>query len=77
MDSTSVYLVMSLPFFIIGWGFFSNRYLLPAWLAISMILAAVLCHARIAPLRNPLLIRIGLLASCAVFYVYVSRGIVI
>ncbi|MGN6224948.1 EpsG family protein [Pseudoxanthomonas sp.] len=77
MDSTSVYLVMSLPFFIIGWGFFSNRYLLPAWLAVSMILAAVLCHARIAPLRNPLLIRIGLLASCAVFYVYVSRGIVI
>lgn len=77
LDSTSVYLVMSLPFFLIGWGFFSNRYLLPAWLAVSMILAAVLCHARIAPLRNPLLIRIGLLASCGVFYIYVSRGIVI
>ena len=68
---------MSLPFFLIGWGFFSNRYLLPAWLAVSMILAAVLCHARIAPLRNPLLIRAGLLASCGVFYIYVSRGIVI
>ncbi len=77
LDSTSVYLVMSLPFFLIGWGFFSNRYLLPAWLAVSMILAAVLCHARIAPLRNPLLIRAGLLASCGVFYIYVSRGIVI
>lgn len=77
LDSTSVYLVMSLPFFLIGWGFFSNRYLLPAWLAVSMILAAVLCHARIAPLRNPLLIRVGLLASCGVFYIYVSRGIVI
>ncbi|WP_141452825.1 EpsG family protein [Pseudoxanthomonas sp. z9] len=77
LDSTSVYLVMSLPFFLIGWGFFSNRYLLPAWLAVSMILAAVLCHARFAPLRNPLLIRVGLLASCGVFYIYVSRGIVI
>lgn len=77
LDSTSVYLVMSLPFFLIGWGFFSNRYLLPAWLAVSMILAAVVCHARIAPLRNPLLIRAGLLASCGVFYIYVSRGIVI
>ncbi len=77
LDSTSVYLVMALPFFMIGWGFFSNRYLLPAWLAASLILGAMLCHGRIALLRNPLLIRCGLLASCAVFYLYVSRGIVI
>lgn len=77
LDSTSVYLVMVLPFFLIGWGFFSNRYLLPGWLAISIILAAVLCHARIAPLRNPLFIRCALLASCLVFYVFVHRNIVI
>ncbi len=77
LDSTSVYLVMSLPFFIIGWGFFSNRYLLPAWLSISLIIGAVLCHNRVALLRNPLLIRLGLLASCLVFFIYVSRGIVI
>jgi hypothetical protein len=68
---------MVLPFFMIGWGFFSNRYLLPGWLAVSMILAAVLCHARIAPLRNPLVLRCGLLASCLVLYVLVSRGLVI
>lgn len=77
MDSTSVYLAMALPFFMVGWGFFSNRYLLPGWLATSLILAAVMCHCRLAPLRNPLLIRVGLVASCAVLYLYVSRGIVI
>ena len=77
LDSTSVYLVMVLPFFMIGWGFFSNRYLLPGWLAVSMMLAAVLCHARIAPLRHPLLIRAGLIGACLVFFLYVSWGIVI
>ncbi|MEZ0474686.1 EpsG family protein [Luteimonas sp. B3_2_R+30] len=76
-NSTAVYLVMLLPFFSIGWGFFSNRYLLPGWLAVSLILAAVLCHSRIALLRNPLLVRIGLVASCAVFYVLVTNVIVI
>jgi len=76
-DSTAVYLVMLLPFFAIGWGYFSNRYLLPGWLAVSMILASVLCHSRIPMLRNPLLIRLGLIASCAVFYVYVVNVIVI
>ncbi len=76
-DSTAIYLVMLLPFFAIGWGFFSNRYLLPGWLAVSVIVAGILCHSRIALLRNPLLIRFGLLASCAVFYVYVINVIVI
>jgi hypothetical protein len=77
IDSTAVYLVMALPFFVIGWGFFSNRYLLPAWLAGSLIFAAIACYNRIALLRNALLIRVGLLASCGAFYLYVSRGIVI
>ncbi len=75
--STSVYLVMLLPFFAIGWGYFSNRYLLPGWLAVSLILAAMLCHSRLATLRNPLLIRLGLVGSCGVFYFLVTRGIVI
>ena len=77
MDSTAVYLVMLLPFFAVGWGYFSNRYLLPAWLAVSLILAAILCSNRISLLRQPLLIRFFLIVSCAVFYIYVSRGIVI
>lgn len=76
-DSTAIYLVMLLPFFAIGWGFFSNRYLLPGWLAVSIILAGIVCHSRIAMLRNPLMIRLGLIASCAVFYVYVINVIVI
>lgn len=76
-DSTGVYLVMLLPFFAIGWGFFSNRYLLPGWLAISLILAAMVCHSRLPVLRHPLLLRLGLLVSCAVFYFYVTNEIVI
>jgi hypothetical protein len=68
---------MQLPFFAIGWGYFSNRYLLPGWLAVSLVLAAMACHSRLALVRNPLLIRVGLVASCAVFYFYVTRGIVI
>ena len=76
-DSTAVYLVMLLPFFAIGWGYYSNRYLLPAWLAVSLMLAAILCNARFPILRNPLLIRLALVASCGVFYFYVTRVIVI
>jgi EpsG-like putative glucosyltransferase len=76
-DSTAVYLVMLLPFFAIGWGYYSNRYLLPAWLAASLIVAAILCHSRFGLLRNPLLIRMGLVASCGAFYFYVTRGLVI
>jgi len=77
LDSTAVYLVMLLPFFAVGWGYFSNRYLLPAWLAVSLILAAILCSSRLSLLRQPLLVRFLLLASCVVFHAYVSRGIVI
>ncbi|WP_206860904.1 EpsG family protein [Lysobacter changpingensis] len=76
-ESAAVYLVMTLPFFGVGWGYFSNRYLLPAWLSVSLILAAMLVHSRLAPLRNPLLLRFGLLLSCAVFYYYVTNEILI
>lgn len=76
-DSTSVYLVMLLPFFAVGWGFFSNRYLLPAWLSASLMLAAVVRFNRIPALRHPLTIGLGLLASCAVFAYYVTHGVVV
>ena len=76
-DAASAYLVMLLPFFVIGWGYFSNRYLLPGWLAVSLILAAACCYSRIAPLRQPLLLGAGLAAACGVLFFYVSRGIVI
>jgi hypothetical protein len=76
-ESTATYLVMLLPFFTIGWGSYSNRFLLPAWLATSLVLAAILCHSRIAPLRNPLLIWVGLIVACPVFYYYVTNVIVI
>lgn len=76
-QSSAVYLVMLLPFFAIGWGNYSNRYLLPGWLAVSLILAAVVCCSRIGPLRHPLTVRLGLVAACAVFYYLVVNVIVI
>lgn len=77
VESTAVYLVMALPFFIIGWGYFSNRYALPAWMAASLIFAAILWHSRVPLLRNPVILRLALLASCVVFYFYVKFAVVI
>jgi hypothetical protein len=76
-ESTAVYMVMLLPFFVLGWGNFSNRYLLPAYLATSLIVAAIFCHSRISLLRNPLLLRGGLMISCAVFFYYVTHQVVV
>lgn len=76
-ESAAVYLVMLLPFFAVGWGYFSNRYLLPAWLSASLIVAAMLFHSRIPLVRHPLILRMGLILSCVVFYFYVTNNIVI
>ncbi|MCX7513928.1 EpsG family protein [Frateuria sp. STR12] len=76
-DGTAIYAVMLLAFFAVGWGNFSNRYLLSSWLSVSLVLAAICCNSRLTPLRNPLLIRIGLIAASGVFYLYVSHGFVI
>ena len=76
-QSTSLYLVMLLPFFMFGWGFFSNRYLLPAWQAASLIVGAMLSLSRFRLLRSPALIDLGLLFSVGIFYYYVHTGIVI
>ena len=76
-DSTAVYLVMLLPFFAVGWGNFSNRYLLPAYLAASLMVAAVFCHNRLSIMRNPILIRGGLIVSCAAFAYYVTNQVII
>ena len=51
--------------------------LIPAWLAASLIVAAMICNSRLKLLRSPALIRLALIGSCAVFYVYVTRGVVI
>lgn len=75
--STSLYLVLMLPFFAVGWGSFSNRYLLPAWLSVSLILAAICCDNRFSPLRNPVVLRLGMLGACGVFYFYVTHGILL
>lgn len=76
-DSTAVYLVMLLPFFMLGWGNFSNRYLLSAYLSISLMVAAIFFHSRLSILRNPILLRVGLIVSCAVFYYYVSNQVLV
>lgn len=77
VQSAAVYLVMVLPFFAVGWGSYSNRFLLPAWLAASLIVAAILCFSRLSILRNPLLVQVGLVGACMALYYYVSNGIVV
>lgn len=77
VGSAAIYLVMVLPFFAVGWGSYSNRFLLPAWLSASLIIAAVLTYSRVTVLRNPLLIQCGLLGACAALFYYVSNGIVV
>lgn len=76
-DSTAVYLVMLLPFFLLGWGNFSNRYLLSAYMAISLMVAAIFFHSRLSILRSPIVLRAGLIVSCAVFYYYVSNQVLV
>ena len=77
VNSTSIYLVMVIPFFAVGWGSYSNRFLLPAWLSASLIIAAVFTYSRVPLLRNPLLIQCGLIGACVALYYYVSNGIVV
>lgn len=72
--STAVYLVLLLPFFAVGWGNYSNRYLLPAWMSASLIIAAIFFHGRTTFLRNPILLRVGLVVACGVFAIYVKTG---
>ncbi len=76
-QSTNIYAALLLPFFAIGFGFFSNRYLLPAWLASSMWLAAVICGSRLSILRGSLFINAGLVGSCCVFFYYVTNMVII
>lgn len=75
--SASIYLVLVLPFFLVGWGNYSNRYLLPAWLSASLIAAAILCYSRVSILRNPLLLRGGLVVASAVFTYYVTHMVIL
>lgn len=77
LQSAAVYLVMVIPFFAVGWGSYSNRFLLPAWLSASLIVAAVICWNRVTVVRNPLLIHLGLIVSCGALYYYVRNVIVI
>lgn len=76
-ESTIVYLVLLLPFFAIGFGNFSNRYLFPAWLTASLLVAALVFKSRIVMLRSPIFLGFVLLLSCAVFFYYIENNIII
>jgi hypothetical protein len=75
VDLQGVYLVLMLPFLLVGWGNYSNRFLLPAWLYASLVLAALCVHSRLPFLRHPVVIGLGLLLSGVVFAFYVSSGV--
>ncbi|AND69815.1 hypothetical protein ATSB10_23610 [Dyella thiooxydans] len=74
---TAVYLVMLLPFFVVGWGNYSNRYLLAPWISVSFMVGAMLYHARTPLLRHPLVLWSGLLVSTMVFVYYVRAGVLL
>lgn len=76
-DGAAIYLVLLLPFFAVGWGYYSNRYLLPGWWTASLLLAAVLCCNRMPLLRSPLTLGVGLLASCGLFAYFINNNIVV
>lgn len=75
VDLQGVYLVLVLPFLLVGWGNYSNRFLLPAWLFASLVVAALCVHSRLPLLRHPVVIGLGLLMSGGVFAFYVSQGV--
>jgi hypothetical protein len=76
-QSASVYMAMLLPFFAIGWGNYSNRLLLAPWVAASLMMAAIFCFARTPLMRNPLLLRGGMVAAVGVFIFYVTHQVMI
>lgn len=76
-QSAAVYMVMVLPFFLLGWGNYSNRYLLVPWIAASFLVAAMICHARTPLLRHPVLLRGGLVMAGGAFCFYVTHMIMI
>ena len=76
-QSAAVYMTMVLPFLAVGWGNYSNRYLLVPWVAASFIVAAMACHSRLPALRHPLLIRLALIPASGVFCYYVLHLVLI
>lgn len=76
-QGTAVYLAMLLPFFAVGWGNYSNRYLLAPWISVSFVVAAMAYHARTPLLRHPLVLWGGLLASSVVFVYYVTAMVML
>lgn len=75
--SAAVYMTMVLPFLAVGWGNYSNRYLLVPWVTASFIVAAIACHSRLPLLRHPLLIRLALIPASALFCYYVFYTVLI
>lgn len=76
-DGMAVYGIMLLPFFFFGFGNFSNRYLLPAWLAASIFMASIVVGIK-AP-RSVVVTAVWLLSifSLIAFKYYVDNVIVI
>lgn len=75
LESTSIYATLLLPFLLIGWGNFSDRWLLPAWMSVPVIVAAMACNSRITALRSSWLASAVLVFSCPVFLYYVLNSI--
>ncbi len=76
-ESMRIYLVMLLPFFAVGFGNFSNRFLLPAWMSMSIILASMICDTRILQLRNAWTVYLSLFVGAGAFVYFVQHEVLI
>jgi len=73
----SVYSVLLIPFFLVGFGNFSNRFLLPAWLSLSLIAASVVCCTSSRLVTRTGAIGLGLSISSMTFALLVANGVVV
>jgi hypothetical protein len=76
-DGMAIYGVMLLPFFILGFGNFSNRYLLPAWLTASICMASIVTGLKMP--RSFVISAVWVLSICSlvVFKFYVDNSVII
>ncbi|WP_221250094.1 EpsG family protein [Desulfuromonas versatilis] len=73
----SIYLTMLLPFFLVGFGNYSNRLLVPAWLSLSLLFGAIIYNCRVVIFRHPVYLWMFLCFSSVVFNYFVINEIII
>lgn len=69
-----IYLILLIPFFLFGFGNYSNRYLYPAWLFLPFIMGGLIGTLRFSVRGASVVLPGVLVASCSVFIWMVNHG---